>query len=55
MVKEISDLDLKNEEHFIMTTKGFGSNYIVKKEFYELFNRKFDNLKALVHEKVKKN
>lgn len=55
MVKEISDLDLKNEEYFIMTTSGLATSYLVKKEFYELFNRKYDNLKTAVHEKVEKN
>ena len=55
MVKEISDLDLKNEDHFIVTATGHAGSYIVKKEFYELFNRKFDNLKTPALENLEKN
>ena len=46
MIKEFNDIDLKNDDYFIITTSSSSTSYIVKKEFYELFNRKFDYLKS---------
>lgn len=47
MIKEMSDLDLKNEEYFVITTSSAPTTYIVKKEFHELFNKKSDTLKGV--------
>lgn len=46
LTKEISDLDLKNEEYFVVTISNNSSSYVVKKVFFDLFNRKADTLKA---------
>ncbi len=43
-----SDLDLKNEDHFLMTVSNSSSGYIVKKEFYELFSKKIEYFRAIV-------
>lgn len=48
IVKSLSDIDLKGEEYFIVTISNNTTAYVVKKEFYELFNRKSDSLKAAV-------
>lgn len=48
LVKSVSDLDLKNEEHFVVTQSSNQTAYIVKKEFLELFSRKIETLKNIV-------
>jgi hypothetical protein len=48
ITKDLSDIDLKNEEYFIVTISNNTTSYVVKKEFHELFNRKSDILKAAV-------
>lgn len=48
LIKEFSDIDLKNEEHFIVTVSNSNTSYIIKKEFQELFNRKSDSLKLVL-------
>lgn len=47
ITKSISELDLKNEEYFVVTVSNNASAYVVKKEFHELFNRKADTLKGV--------
>ncbi len=44
LFKELSDIDLKNEEYFIVTISNNTTSYVIKKEFIELFNRKSDSL-----------
>lgn len=46
LVRDISDLDLKNEEYFVVTISNNTTSYVVKKEFHELFNKKTESLKA---------
>jgi hypothetical protein len=48
IIQEFSDIDLKNEEHFIVTVSNSNTSYIIKKEFQELFNRKSDSLKLVL-------
>lgn len=55
LTRELSDLDLKNEEYFIVTISNNTTSYVVKKEFYELFNRKSDTLKAAVIKNMEKH
>ena len=55
IIKELSDLDLKNEEYFVVTISNNTTSYIVKKEFHDLFNRKSETLKAPVTKAVEKN
>ncbi|MBP9681004.1 MAG: DUF4340 domain-containing protein [Bacteriovorax sp.] len=45
--QNISDLDLKNEDHFLVGISNTPTLYIVKKEFFELFNRKIESLKIV--------
>lgn len=46
VINSLSELDLKNEEYFIVTISNSETAYIVKKEFFELFNRKSDSFKT---------
>lgn len=48
VTKSISDLDLKNEEFFVVTMSNTATAYVVKKEFVELFNRKSETLRIAV-------
>lgn len=48
MINSLSELDLKNEEYFVVTISNNETAYIVKKEFFELFNRKSDSFKTVV-------
>lgn len=48
MINSLSELDLKNEEYFVVTISNNETAYIVKKEFFELFNRKSDSFKTAV-------
>jgi hypothetical protein len=42
LIKSLIDIDLKNEEYFVVSTATPPASYVVKKEFLELFTRKFD-------------
>ena len=55
VVKELADVDLKNDEYFVVTLSNSSSAYVVKKEFHEIFNRKAETLKALVEKKNDKH
>ena len=44
----INELDLKNEEFFVVTTSNSSTAYVVKKESLELFNQKSENFKVIV-------
>jgi hypothetical protein len=46
LIRELSDIDLKNDEYFVVTISNNNTSYVVKKEFYELFNKKTESLKA---------
>jgi hypothetical protein len=46
LIRDLSDLDLKNEEYFVVTISNNNTSYVVKKVFYNLFNKKADSLKA---------
>lgn len=46
-IRDFSDVDLKNEEYFVVTISNNNTAYIVKKSFLELFNRKADSLKPV--------
>ena len=46
LTRDLSDIDLKNEDHFVVTITDNSTAYVVKKEFYELFNRKTDAFRA---------
>lgn len=45
LIKSLNDLDLKNEEYFIINNPTDTTSYIVKKDFYEIFTHKSDLLK----------
>jgi len=47
VIKDFSDIDLKNEEYFIVTISNNNTAYIVKKSFLELFSRKAESLKPV--------
>ena len=47
-VKEIADIDLKNEEYFLITLPNESTTYILKKEYHEIFNRKSESFKPLM-------
>lgn len=47
LIRELSDIDLKNEEYFVVTISNNATSYVVKKEFHELFNKKTESLKAV--------
>lgn len=47
LVKSLSDIDLKNEEYFVVTISNTPTAYVVKKEFLEVFNRKVDAFKMI--------
>jgi hypothetical protein len=49
LVRELSDIDLKNEDYFVVTISNNSTAYVVKKEFHELFNKKSESLKAAGH------
>lgn len=55
IIKGLSDIDLKNEEYFVVTISNSETSYVVKKEFYELFNRKSDTLKEPVIKDINPN
>lgn len=55
ITRELSDIDLKNEEYFIVTISNNATSYVVKKEFHELFSRKSDTLKAATTKSLEKN
>jgi hypothetical protein len=55
IIKGLSDIDLKNEDYFIVTISNNSTSYLVKKEFHELFNRKSDILRAAVVKNLEKN
>jgi hypothetical protein len=42
LIKSLIDIDLKNEEYFVVSTTNNPTSYVVKKEFLELFTRKFE-------------
>ncbi len=42
IIKSLSDVDLKNEEYFVVTTSSSSTAYVVKKEFLEILNKKTD-------------
>ncbi len=44
LIKSLSDIDLKGEEYFIIDQFNSGTCYIVKKEFFEIFNTKLESL-----------
>lgn len=48
MIKDLSDLSLKNEEHFIVGLSNNSTIYVLKKEFHDVFNHKSDYLKAAI-------
>lgn len=48
ITKSLSDIDLKNEEYFVVTISNSTTAYVVKKEFHDLFNRKADTLRAAI-------
>jgi hypothetical protein len=52
LTKAISELDLKNEEFFVVTTTSGATAYVVKKESLELFNKKAENFKSIAPAKV---
>ena len=47
LIRDLSDIDLKNEEYFVVTISNNSTSYVVKKEFFELFNKKTDSLKTV--------
>lgn len=47
LIKDFSDVDLKNEEYFVVTISNNNTAYIVKKSFLELFNRKTESLRPV--------
>lgn len=47
LIREMSDIDLKNEEYFVVTISNNTTSYVVKKEFHDLFNKKSESLKAV--------
>lgn len=46
LTRELSDLDLKGEDYFVVTLSNNPTAYVVKKVFHDLFNRKADALKT---------
>ncbi|MDO9181558.1 MAG: DUF4340 domain-containing protein [Bacteriovorax sp.] len=54
IIHELSDLDLKNEDCFVVTISNNTTSYVVKKEFHELFNRKSDSLGAIAGKPLQK-
>lgn len=46
LVRDLSDIDLKNEEYFVVTISNNSTSYVVKKSFQELFNKKAEGLKS---------
>ena len=50
---EITDLDLKNEDHYLISISNNPTLYLIKKEFLDLFNKKNDFFKTI--EVKKKN
>lgn len=47
-VKSLNDIDLKNEEYFIMTISNTNTTYVLKKEFLETFNKRSELFRELV-------
>jgi hypothetical protein len=47
ITKEIADIDMKNEPHFVITSSQNPSAFIIKKEFYNLFEIKIEKLKEI--------
>lgn len=46
LIHELSDLDLKNEEYFVVTISNNTTAYVVKKVFHDLFIKTANSLKA---------
>jgi hypothetical protein len=47
VIRELVDLDFKNEEFFVVTLNNSSTAYIVKKSFLELFSRKAESLRPV--------
>jgi hypothetical protein len=54
ITKEISDIEMKNEPHFVITSSQNSSDYIIKKEFYNLFEIKIEKFKE-IEPRIQKN
>ena len=52
---DIADLDLKNEEHYLISTSNNLTLYLVKKDFLDLFSKKVDAFKMIQMPITKKN
>lgn len=46
IIRDLSDIDLKHEEYFIVTASNNTTSHIVKKEFHEVFERRSDLFKV---------